>query len=116
MIAIVIIAAIIIIAAAIFYPSAGFLHFAIGVSMTSVANIIKVALLKWAAVRAVNMGEGANVGNFVRVQYFARFFLTGAVMFLSVLISQNAIWGAIAGVFTLPVSAYSMRFFVGKDD
>jgi len=98
-------------AGAIYYRSLLILPFAIGVILTTSLNVLKISMLKREVKRIANM-EGQNTGSFARVQYFIRFLLTGLVLVFAALTPFIDLWGALAGIFTLPLAVYSTRFFL----
>jgi len=98
------------------YPNNSAVHFAIGVIMTSALNAFKIVMLERVVNKAIDMGEGKGVKSYVRSHYLFRFVLTGVILFAAVKISPTALWGAVAGVFTLQISVYAMKFFAGKDE
>ncbi|MCL2567823.1 MAG: ATP synthase subunit I [Oscillospiraceae bacterium] len=103
-----------IIASAIFYRSFAFLPFAVGAAMGGALNVLKIFLLNRAVERAASGDPTVTSSGFLGA-YFLRFLLTAAVLFLAVIVPFISLWGAVAGVLTLPLSAYSMHFFPHQD-
>ncbi|MCL2031452.1 MAG: hypothetical protein FWG93_07885, partial [Oscillospiraceae bacterium] len=70
--------------------------------------------LERAVARTVEMEEKQGV-NYIRMQYFLRYLLTGAVLAAAAFAPDNilSLWGAIAGVVTLPLAVYALRIFGG---
>ena len=106
---------IIIVASGVYYRSFAFLPFAIGASLVVALNIVKVIMLDRAVDKALNMTEASDAGNYIRVQYFLRFILTGAVLVFAATSPYINLWGAVTGIFTMPIAAYSMKLFLGND-
>jgi len=107
--------AVITVGSAIYYRSLAFLPFATGALLVVALNIVKIVMLDHAVDKALTMTEGKSAGNYMRVQYFLRFILTGAVLVFAATSPYINLWGAVAGVFTMPVAAYSMKIFYGND-
>ena len=73
-------------------------------------------MLDRAVGKAVQMQQG-KVSNYIRLQHFARFLLTGAVFALAALVPFLNIWGAAAGILTLQFAVFfAKRFPDGKQD
>jgi len=105
----------IIAAGAAYYRSFSVFPFALGVFLTSALNVLKVIMIERAVEKVVNM-KGKNAGSFIGFQYILRFLLTGAVLVLAAKVPFINLWGAVAGIFTLQIAAYSMRFFYDADE
>ena len=101
---------VIIAAGAVYYRSFSILPFALGVFLTAAFNVLKLVMFERSIEKAMNM-EGKDAENFIRFQYLLRYLLTGLVLFLAVKIPFISLWGAIAGIFTLKIAAFSMKFF-----
>ncbi|MCL1819836.1 MAG: ATP synthase subunit I [Oscillospiraceae bacterium] len=92
--------------------------FILGLALTAGLNIIKVYMIDKAVVKSLDK-EGKSAANYIRLQYLIRYLLTGAVLIAAALIPFINLWGAIAGVFTMPIAAYSLRITLRnefKDD
>ena len=109
-----ILAAVFIIASAIFYRSFAFVPFAIGVLMGAGTSVVKIILLNRIIERAV-AGDPQVTGRGFTGQYFLRFVLTGVMLLVAAVVPFISLWGAAAGILTLPLSAYSMHFFKHQD-
>ena len=93
------------------------LHFALGVLLTSGLNAAKVALIERTVQRTLEMEGEQNASNYVRLQSLTRLFLTAAVLaFAALNPGYINIWGAVAGLFTWQIGAYSMKFFKNNPD
>jgi len=101
--------AIIVVASAVYFRSFAFLPFAAGVLLVVALNIVKVIMLDRAVDKALTMTEGKDAGSYMRFQYFLRLILTGAVLIFAAISPYIELWGAVVGVFTMPVAAYSMK-------
>jgi hypothetical protein len=95
--------------------------FAIGVSLVAVLNVVKVLLMKRAVNIAVTRDE-YSAKMYLKGQYFLRLVITATVLCIAGWLHANAhneagnpqyvnFMGAFFGIFTFPVSTYSMRFF-----
>jgi len=111
------ISAVVIIAAGIaFFRSLQALFFAFGVILTSSLNVLKVVMLERTVNKISDMDEADAGKNYVRLQYLARYFLTAVVLLGVGLITMYVdppfinIWGAVAGVFTLQIAVFSVKF------
>ena len=104
------------IAGVIYYRSLSALPFVLGVLLGAGVNVVKILLLERAVARAVDMEEKSGA-NYIRVQYFLRFLFTGAALALAAIAPDHilSLWGAVAGIFTFPIAAHSLRFFVKPD-
>ena len=100
-----------ILAGAVYYRSLSALPFALGVLLTSALNALKILLLERTVEKAVVMEE-QGAANYVRLQYFLRFMLTGLVLIAAALLPFISLWGAVAGTFTLQIAAYAVKFFL----
>jgi hypothetical protein len=96
--------------------------FAVGTALAAGLNVTKVLLMKRAVNAAVTRDEhSANM--YLKGQYFLRLIITAFVLFLAGWFHANVrdpvtgnpqyinFMGAFFGIFTFPVSTYSMRFF-----
>jgi len=91
------------------------LPFVVGVLLTTGLNVLKIVMIEGTARKATSFGpdEGLASKNFIRTRYILRFFLTGAVLFVAAITPNTVIdlWGAIAGIFTLPLATFIVQFF-----
>jgi len=107
---------------AIFLRGADILAFSLGVFMMAFGNILKLVMLERSILIAVSMDEKSGA-NYMRAQYFLRFGLIAVILvaaakmpFLGIARGVPiTLWGAGAGIFTLPIAANIARLFV-KDD
>ena len=114
MILVICVSALIFIAAgAVIYRSVSVLPFALGVILTSALNCVKVVMIERTVIKSADMG--GNVKSFVGLRYGLRLLLTLVVLAICVVSPHINIWGAAIGLFTLQISAISLRFF-GKQD
>ena len=104
----------IIAAGAMYYRSYSVFPFAIGVFLTTALNVLKIIMIERAIEKVVNM-NGKKAGSYIGFQYVLRFLLTGAVLALAAMVPFIDLWGAVAGIFTLQIAAYSMKFFYDMD-
>ncbi|MCL2202133.1 MAG: hypothetical protein FWB75_09225 [Oscillospiraceae bacterium] len=99
----------------IFFRSIEALYFAFGVVLTSGLNAIKVFLLERTVNRTLDMDDPNTGGNYVKLQYLLRYFLTAVVLALVALVQIFAdppfinVIGAILGIFTLQISVIIVR-------
>jgi len=94
-----------------YYRSLLFLPFAYGALLGAAVNMVKVVMLDRTVKKAVGM-ESNDAGNYVRLQYFLRFVLTGAVLVLAAKVPFISIWGAAAGILTMQFAAFCAKRFV----
>jgi multisubunit Na+/H+ antiporter MnhG subunit len=103
-----------------FYRSVDAIIFALGVVITAALNIVKTNWLRHSVSKASDM-DPAFAPNYVRGQGMLRMLFTLVVLvgaaFLSLLdvFGFPLLFGAVFGLLTMPVAAYSMAFFVRKD-
>jgi predicted outer membrane lipoprotein len=112
----VIVALVMIAAGAIFFRSTEAFPFALGVFLTTALNVLKAVWLEHTVNRVAEMEEGQAGSNLVRLQYLLRFLLTGLVMVAAVYLPFIHLWGAVAGIFTFPISAHLLRFTIPKQE
>ena len=105
-------ALVIIVLSAVYFRSSLFLPFAYGVLLTCALNCVKVLHIEHTVKKAV---EGQSAGAWGGAQYMLRFFLTGAVLVFAAVSPHINLWGAIAGIFTLQIAAYGLRFLLSRD-
>lgn len=105
----------IIIAGAAYYRSSEIFPFTLGVILTSALNVLKVTMIEREADRVANR-EVKNARSFGGFQYIFRFLLTGVVLVMATMVPFINFWGAVAGIFTLQIAAYSMKFFYNADE
>ena len=120
MIRVVAAAALIIIAAgAVWYSIPGrytdALMFSLGVLLTSALNAWKLVLLERSVQRLAEMNDASAGKNHSRIQGFARMLLTAVVLAGAGLVARftpydSCLWGAVAGIFTLQIAAYSAKW------
>jgi len=104
----------------VFYQSADALIFALGAMVCASSNIVKIYWLKKSVEKATDM-ESAYAPNYVRGQGMLRMLFTLAVLVGAAFLSQLEVlgfaflFGAVFGLLTMPVAAYSMALFTRKD-
>ena len=96
-----------------YHRSFEFLPFAIGASLGAGLNVFKVTMMKRAVGKVIGMEKKIAV-NHIRFQYLLRFLITGLVLFLSATLPFISLWGAAAGVFTMPPAAFYAKNFIGR--
>jgi len=103
----------------IFYRSPAVLVFALGVVLTAMLNLLKIRWIRHSIEKATEM-EAAYGHMYIRGQGMLRMFLTLGVLvgvgFLSQLdvFGLPLLMGAVLGLLTMPVAAYSMALFKSK--
>ena len=104
-------------AGALYYRSYGVFPFAAGVVLMAALNVLKVAMLERAVNNAVDIEDKKDAGNYLRVQYMLRLLLTGIVLFIAATdkVPFVSLWGAIAGIFTFQIAAFSIKFYPADD-
>jgi len=88
--------------------------FALGVAMIGAVNCLKIVMLERAVLKAIDMSEGAK--GYIGGQYLLRFLLTGVVLVVAATQDFVSLWGAVAGIFTLPIAAFGLKFFIARDE
>ena len=58
----------------------------------------------------------ASAGAYSGGQYFARFALTGLVLWLAATNDLFNLWGAILGLLTFHIAAHMLRYFIERDN
>jgi hypothetical protein len=84
--------------------------FALGVALMSALNVAKVFLIERTVNKTVEIENTGAGKTYIRLQYFLRFFLTGVVLVIAAVTDFIDIWGAVAGVFTFQIAAFSLKF------
>ena len=113
--AIVILSLLLIAAGIAYHRSFAFFPFAFGVSLGAGVNVFKVLMLERTVGKTIDMGK-KDAENYVRFQYFLRFLITGLVLVLSAITPFIGIWGAAAGIFTMPLAAFYAKSFIGRNN
>jgi hypothetical protein len=121
MLVVVLSAAVMVTAGAVYYRSFEIIPFSAGLLATSVLNITRVHMLKNVVEKAADMETGNEASNYIRIQHLIRFVLTGAVLTACALVGTrinhiSLLWGAVAGIFTMQIAAYSLNFFYKKHE
>jgi len=98
-----------------YYRSFAFLPFALGAFLGTALNVYKVIMLDRTVKKVAGM-EKEKAGNYVTVQRFLRFLLTGIILVLSALLTFINVWGAAAGVLTFQIAAFFIKNFNGHDE
>jgi len=107
-------ALVIIVISAIYFRSVEFLPFAYGVLLACALNCVKVLHIEHTVKKAAGAQIGA--GAWGGAQYMLRFLLTGIVLFFAATSPHINIWGAVAGIFTMQIAAYGLRFLISRDE
>jgi len=94
----------------VFFRSAEAIPFALGVLLSCMLNAVKVILLE-RMVRKLSASAASYQTYRVYVQFLLRFLLTAGTLLLAVFVPFISLLGAICGIFTLPLSAFAMKFF-----
>ena len=102
--------------AAAYYRSFEFLPFAAGVFAASGLNILKVVMLDHAVERATGMENKDSAVNYMRGQYFIRFALSGVALYFAVTTPFISLWGLAAGLATMYIAGFSMKFLLSEAD
>jgi hypothetical protein len=92
------------------------LPFALGVALTSGYNIIKLKWLQKVVEYTVTL-DSAAAQRFILGHNLLRYLGMALVLAAAILVPDNIIhfYGAAVGIFTMPVAAYSMQFFMKRD-
>ena len=93
-----------------YYRSFDFIPFALGTLFGFAHNIFKINLLRRAVDKTVDM-DNIKVSRYMPLQYFLRYFLTAAVLIISVYIPFISVIGTGAGILTYQIAAHSIKYF-----
>jgi uncharacterized membrane protein YciS (DUF1049 family) len=110
----------IVIGGIVYYFSFDAVIFAAGVIITALISVLKIYWLKRSVTIATDK-DPVYAANYVRGQGMLRMLFTLAVLvgagFVSTIeaIGYPFLFGAVFGLLTMPVAAYSMSFFIKKD-
>jgi len=99
------------VAAALFIRHFGVLDFALGAILGAGLSVYKVISLD----RMVSAAQEGRPARGIHLRYILRFLLTGGVLLVGALVPFVNFWGVVAGIFTLPLAAFSMRFVKTAD-
>ena len=104
-------------AGALFFRSPEALPFALGAVLGALSSVFKVISLDRMLARAQAEAQKGDwePKKSTQIQPFLRFLLTGAVLALGFFVPFINPWGVIAGIFFLPIAAFSMKFTKTKD-
>ena len=94
----------------VFYRSIEAFYFANGVILASALNVAKVFMLE-NMVKKVGASADSFKMSSVYVQYILRFVLTAGILLIGVFAPFVSLVGVVAGVLTLPLSGFAMKFF-----
>jgi hypothetical protein len=108
-------------AGALFYRSLEAVAFAAAAAAMAVLNIIKIFMIERTVQKTSEIEEPSHGKNYARLQYTARLALTGLVLAAAAVYarhtgSYSSVWGAVAGVFTFQIAAYTLKFHNLSDD
>jgi hypothetical protein len=104
------------VAGAAYFRSNDALLFALGVFLTSALNVLKMLMLDRTVHRVTELSDENAGKNILRLHYLVRYLLTGAVLTAigvtaaAGLISLIVFYGAIAGILTLQVASFALKF------
>lgn len=84
--------------------------YALGLLLTSALNVFKVFVIEKQSQRIMKMDDPKTGKHFVTFQYFIRYILTGLVLVAAALIPFIGLWGAIIGILTMQIAAFSIKF------
>ena len=116
MIIVVIVASVLIaIVGAVFLQPYYVLGFILGVALSAGLNIFKIWCLKFTVKRATTM-EGASASAFTSAMGLLRLVLTGLVLVAAHFLPVVNLFGAAVGLLSMPIAAYSINFFVRRDE
>jgi len=102
----------------VFYRSFEALPFALGAILGAGLNIYKMIMLD-RLVKVASLAPEANQKSRLMRRYYLqtlfRFVLTAGVLALAHFVPFLNFWGAVAGIFILPLAAFSMKFVSHED-
>ena len=105
--------AILIVGAALaYFRAAEFLPIALGAAIGAATSILKTLMIDRTVKKVAGMEPG-RAGNYVRMQHFLRFGITGVLLVAAALIPFVNLLSAAAGVLSFQAAALSMKRFVG---
>lgn len=93
-----------------YFSSDDALPYALGLLLTSALNVLKVFIIEKQSQRIMKMENPKTGKHYVTFQYFIRYILTGLVLVAAALIPFIGLWGAIIGVLTMQIAAFSIKF------
>jgi hypothetical protein len=102
-------AALIILAGALYYRSAGFVPFSLGVLLGAAGNVLRIFLLDRAVGQSVRMDRKKGV-HYIRFQYLLRLLVSAAALGIAVAVPFINVYGAVAGILTMQIATFSIHF------
>ena len=97
-------------------PSGEAFPVALGVFLSSALNVLKVLLLERTVQRVMELETAKESKGYVASQYIVRYVLTGAVLVVAAITPFINLWGAIAGIFTMQIAVFFIRFMKLNED
>lgn len=94
----------------VFFRSIEAFYFANGVVLGAALNVLKVIMLEGMVRKLGASAESYRVHK-VYLQIALRFILTAGVLLIGVFVPFVNLVGVVAGIFTLPISGFAMKFF-----
>lgn len=94
----------------VFFRSIEAFYFANGVILAAALNAFKVIMLE-KMVKKISVSAETYRIHKVYLQYIMRFALTAVVLLIGVFVPFVNLVGVAAGIFTLPLSGFAMKFF-----
>ena len=88
--------------------TAKFMPIVLGAFFGAGISILKVLMIDRTVKRAADMEPG-TVGNYVRMQHFLRFALTGVLFVVAAIVPFINVFSAAAGILSFQAAAMSMR-------
>ena len=89
---------------------------ALGVFLSSALNVMKVMLLERTVQKVMDMETAKESKAYVASQYIIRYVLTGVILVAAALTPFINLWGAIAGIFTMQIAVFFIRFMKINED
>ena len=94
----------------VFYRSIEAFYFANGVILASLFSVGKLFMMESMMQKASTAGDSFKVSS-VYLQFFLRFVLTACLLLIGVFVFFISLIGIVAGILTLPLSGFAMKFF-----
>ena len=100
----------------VFFRSWEFWPFAVGVLMGAVFSLVRIILLDRSVDRAIAKGTSFKKSTAV-LQSLLRLILAALILILAAISGfPSMLWGTGAGILTMPLAAFSMKFFKHGDE
>ena len=87
--------------------------FFLGIALGTGFSTLKMIMMERSVKKSLDMNS-VSAGNYIRLNFTIRYFLTGVVLALAALVPTIDLWGAVIGVFASQVSVHFVNVLLRK--